>query len=257
TRYEKQIIPEQKLFEVQHLSKKNNFKDISFILHQGEIYGITGLLGSGRTELALALFGMYQADSGKILVEGKEVHIRSVKDAVDAGIGYVPENRLVQGLVMKKSIAENIVTVIIKQLLGKLKLIDSNKWDISVDNWVNELDIKVASPNIAVQTLSGGNQQRVVIAKWLAAQPKILILDGPTVGIDIAAKSSIHKIIRKMAEKGVGIILISDEISEVVNNCTRIAIMRNGRIIEEINTVDVTEQQIQKRVEMSEARVKI
>ncbi len=252
SRNQKSIQTQKKLLEVQNLSKSNNFKDISFVLHYGEIFGITGLLGSGRTELALALFGMDPADSGKIFVEGKEVHIRSVKDAIQAGIGYVPENRLEQGLIMKKSVSENIVTVIIKRLLGNFNLIDSKKWDTTVDSWINELGIKVANPEVPVQTLSGGNQQRVVIAKWLSVQPKILILDSPTVGIDIAAKSSIHSIIREMANKGFGIIFISDEISEVVNNCNRIAIMRNGRIFKQIDAADVTEAEIQRLVEMSE-----
>ena len=252
SRNRKLIQTEKKLLEVQNLSKRNNFKDISFVLHYGEIFGITGLLGSGRTELALALFGMDPADSGKIFVDGKEVRIRSVKDAIQAGIGYVPENRLEQGLIMKKSVSENIVTVIIKRLLGNFNLIDSKKWDTTVDSWINELGIKVANPEVPVQTLSGGNQQRVVIAKWLSVQPKILILDSPTVGIDIAAKSSIHSIIREMANKGFGIIFISDEISEVVNNCNRIAIMRNGRIFKQIDAADVTEAEIQRLVEMSE-----
>jgi simple sugar transport system ATP-binding protein len=252
SRNQKSIQTQKKLLEVQNLSKSNNFKDISFVLHYGEIFGITGLLGSGRTELALALFGMDPADSGKIFVDGKEVRIRSVKDAIQAGIGYVPENRLEQGLIMKKSVSENIVTVIIKRLLGNFNLIDSKKWYTTVDSWINELGIKVANPEVPVQTLSGGNQQRVVIAKWLSVQPKILILDSPTVGIDIAAKSSIHSIIREMANKGFGIIFISDEISEVVNNCNRIAIMRNGRIFKQIDAADVTEAEIQRLVEMSE-----
>ena len=252
SRNQKSIQTQKKSLEVQNLSKSNNFKDISFVLHYGEIFGITGLLGSGRTELALALFGMDPADSGKIFVDGKEVRIRSVKDAIQAGIGYVPENRLEQGLIMKKSVSENIVTVIIKRLLGNFNLIDSKKWDTTVDSWINELGIKVANPEVPVQTLSGGNQQRVVIAKWLSVQPKILILDSPTVGIDIAAKSSIHSIIREMANKGFGIIFISDEISEVVNNCNRIAIMRNGRIFKQIDAADVTEAEIQRLVEMSE-----
>lgn len=252
SRNQKSIQTQKKLLEVQNLSKSNNFKDISFVLHYGEIFGITGLLGSGRTELALALFGMDPADSGKIFVDGKEVRIRSVKDAIQAGIGYVPENRLEQGLIMKKSVSENIVTVIIKRLLGNFNLIDSKKWDTTVDSWINELGIKVSNPEVPVQTLSGGNQQRVVIAKWLSVQPKILILDSPTVGIDIAAKSSIHSIIREMANKGFGIIFISDEISEVVNNCNRIAIMRNGRIFKQIDAADVTEAEIQRLVEMSE-----
>ena len=253
SRYKKSINTEKKLLEVQNLSKKHNFKDVSFALHHGEIFGITGLLGSGRTELALSLFGMDPADSGKILVEGKEIQIRSAKDAIQAGIGYVPENRLEQGLIMKKSVGENIVTVIIKRLLGKFNLIDSKKWETTVNHWVNELEIKVVNPEVPVQTLSGGNQQRVVIAKWLSVHPKILILDSPTVGIDIAAKSSIHKIIRDMADNGVGIIFISDEIPEVVNNCNRIAIMRNGRIFKQTDTTNVTEAEIQQLVEMSGA----
>ncbi|MGE5605561.1 MAG: sugar ABC transporter ATP-binding protein [Bacteroidota bacterium] len=249
SRYKKENASEKTLLEVQHLSKKNNFKDVSFTIHHGDIFGITGLLGSGRTELALALFGMEPADSGKILIEGKEVKIKSVKNAIQAGMGYVPEDRLTQGLVMKKSVAENIVLSIIKQLLSSLKLIDFKKRDSTVDYWIDDLDIKVANSSVKVQTLSGGNQQKVVLSKWLAASPKLLILDNPTAGIDIAAKSGIHKIIQEMAKKGVGVILISDEISEVVNNCNRIAIMRNGRIVEQLDTADVTEADVQKHVE--------
>jgi simple sugar transport system ATP-binding protein len=251
TRYENSINSEQKLIEVKSLSKKFNFKNINFILHKGEILGITGLLGSGRTELALALFGMEPADRGTILIEGEKKKIRSVSDSVRFGIGYVPENRLVEGLVMKKSVAENLVTVIIRKLLNKTKLIDLKRWNSIVNTWIKELDIKVANSDVLVQTLSGGNQQKVVIARWLAAQPKILILDNPTAGIDVASKSSIHNIIRNLAKNGVGIILISDEINEVVNNCNRIAIMHKGYLIEEIENKNITEMEIQKKVEMN------
>lgn len=254
SRYQTDATKGEELLEVRGLSKKNNFQDISFSLRRGEILGITGLIGSGRTELALALFGMEPADAGTILIEGQGVAINSVKDAIDAGISYVPEDRLTQGLVMRKSVGENIVAAIIERLRGQLGLIDSNKWDNTVHDWIGNLDIKVAGPDVKAQTLSGGNQQRVVLGKWLASSPKVLILDNATAGIDVAAKSSIHQIIRKMARQGVGIILISDEIPEVVNNCNRIAIMRRGRMVKELETKDVTEQDVQRLVEMTESR---
>ncbi|NMB10752.1 MAG: sugar ABC transporter ATP-binding protein [Firmicutes bacterium] len=178
--------------------------------------------------------------------------INSVTDAIQAGIGYVPEDRLTQGLVMKKSVGENIVAVIIDRLKGKFGLLDSEQWDTTVHRWIDDLEIRVASPEVRAQTLSGGNQQRVVLSKWLASSPKILILDNATAGIDVAAKSSIHQIIRKMAKQGVGVILISDEIPEVVSNCNRIAIMRKGRIVQQLETTNVTESDVQRLVEMTE-----
>ena len=252
SRFERETSSQDKLLEVKGLSKKNNFHDISFSLERGEILGITGLLGSGRTELALALFGMDPAESGTILIEGQPVTINSVTDAIQAGIGYVPEDRLTQGLVMKKSVGENIVAVIIDRLKGKFGLLDSEQWDTTVHRWIDDLEIRVASPEVRAETLSGGNQQRVVLSKWLASSPKILILDNATAGIDVAAKSSIHQIIRKMAKQGVGVILISDEIPEVVSNCNRIAIMRKGRIVQQLETTNVTEADVQRLVEMTE-----
>ena len=252
SRFERETSSQDKLLEVKGLSKKNNFHDISFSLERGEILGITGLLGSGRTELALALFGMDPAESGAILIEGQPVTINSVTDAIQAGIGYVPEDRLTQGLVMKKSVGENIVAVIIDRLKGKFGLLDSEQWDTTVHRWIDDLEIRVASPEVRAQTLSGGNQQRVVLSKWLASSPKILILDNATAGIDVAAKSSIHQIIRKMAKQGVGVILVSDEIPEVVSNCNRIAIMRKGRIVQQLETTNVTEADVQRLVEMTE-----
>jgi simple sugar transport system ATP-binding protein len=249
--YTKEIRPEERLLEVKHLSKKHSFEDVSFALHRGEILGITGLLGSGRTELALALFGIEPADGGTILVEGRESRIASVSDAIRAGIGYVPEDRLTQGLVMKKSAGENIVMAILEKLLGPLRLFDMRKWNTTVDRWIDDLSIKVAHPGVKVQTLSGGNQQKVVLSKWLASSPKILILDNPTAGIDVAAKSSIHQTIRRMAGNGVGIIMISDEIPEVINNCSRIAVMRNGRIVEEMDAGNVTEADVERSVKRS------
>ena len=240
----------RKLLEVRHLSKRYNFKDVSFDLYAGEIVALTGLIGSGRTELALALFGVSPADSGEIRVEGKPVRIGSVQDAVRAGIAYVPENRLVQGLVMKHAVADNVVAAILRRLLGRLRLIEPGRRREKAAEWIKGLDIRVSDPAVAVQTLSGGNQQRVVIAKWLATDPKILILDGPTVGIDVMAKSAIHGLIRDLASRGMGVLLISDEIPEVVNNSNRVLIMRSGVIKEELPAEGVQADDLQRRMEV-------
>jgi simple sugar transport system ATP-binding protein len=249
TRFRRDAGRKKKLLEVNDLSKRNNFADISFDLYEGEILGIAGLLGSGRTELALALFGISLADSGSIAVEGSRRRIASVQDAVAAGFAYVPENRLTQGLVLKHSVAENIVTAVIGRLVGRWGTIDRTRRDGLVARWINSLGIRVSGPDLAVETLSGGNQQRVVIGKWLATEPRVLILDGPTVGIDIAAKSSIHQIIRDLAARGTGVILISDEVSEVVANCDRLLVMRAGRIRFEIDATAATDAEVQALVE--------
>jgi len=237
------------LLELRGLSKRHNFKDISLTLHSGEILGITGLMGSGRTELANAIFGINPADSGEILVEGKSVRIRSVQDAVRAGIAYVPENRLVEGLIMRLSVADNIIAAILARLLNRIGLLDPARQKERASHWIGALGIKVSDPAVAVQTLSGGNQQRVVIAKWLASEPKILILDSPTVGIDIMAKSAIHNIIRDLASRGLGVLLISDEVPEAVSNSNRLLIMRSGRMDRELSTEGVRFEEVQKLVE--------
>jgi simple sugar transport system ATP-binding protein len=218
------------LLDVRKLSKRGNFKDISFQLHKGEILGITGLLGSGRTELALALFGMNPPESGEIFLEGTPVRFPSNVAALNAGIGYVPENRMLQGLIMPQSIGANITVTTLTRLLQKFALLDYAKRSAAIAHWVKELAIKIASPEAAVMTLSGGNQQKVVLAKWLAANPKVLILDEPTIGIDVVAKNSIHQLVKNLAERGMGIIMISDEIPEVLHNCHRVLIMHKGAI---------------------------
>lgn len=238
----------QPLLEVRGLSKAGNFKDISFALYPGEIVGITGLLGSGRTELALALFGINPADTGQVLVEGRPVQIRSVQDAIRLGIGYVPENRLVQGLVMPQSVGRNTVLTVMRRLLNRSHLLDGRQMQGTIRRWIAELAIKTPSPDAPVQTLSGGNQQRVVLAKWLTTQPKILILDGPTIGVDVAAKSAIHEIIRDLASRGIGILMISDEVPEVYYNCNRVIVMHKGQSVAEMETAQTSLEAIQAQV---------
>jgi len=243
---------EDVLLELRDLSKQGNFKDISFTLHRGEILGITGLLGSGRTELALALFGDNPPDSGEILIEGKQVSINSVQGAIQLGVGYVPENRLQQGLIMEQPVGKNIVITVLRRLLGGLGLIDTDRMNGTIHKWVDELAIRIPSVDSPAQTLSGGNQQRVVLAKWIATDPKILILDGPTIGIDVAAKSAIHQIIRDLAQQGMGIIVISDEVSEVYHNCNRIIVMHKGRFIAEFDAAQTTEDEIQRCINLAD-----
>jgi simple sugar transport system ATP-binding protein len=235
------------LLEVKNLSRRGNYKNISFTLFRGEILGITGLLGSGRTELAQSLFGMNPAEEGQIFMDGAKVAIGSTSDAIGHGIGLVPENRLVQGPVMPQSVANNVVITILDDLLNSLGLLDVEMRTEEVKKWITDLTVKVASTESPVMTLSGGNQQRVVLAKWMATEPKILILDGPTIGIDVAAKSAIHRIIKQLAAGGIGIIVISDEVQEVLYNCHRILIMSKGRIVKELLPQETSEEELAQR----------
>ena len=246
---------EKPVLEVQNLSKHGNFKDISFKLYPGEILGLTGLLGSGRTELALALFGVNQPDSGEIWFDGKLVKFHSIPDAMKTGISYVPEDRLVQGLVMNQSVGKNITLTTLEQLCNHFHLLDQKKVETAIQSWVKELSIKIPSVESAAQTLSGGNQQRVVLAKWIATDPKVLILDGPTIGIDIAAKFSIHETIRALANRGIAILLISDEVPEVYQNTNRLMVMHKGRITGEFVTAHTTLNQIQDFINQPESGI--
>lgn len=218
------------LLEVKNLSKKGNVQDISFELHEGEILGITGLVGAGRTEVAQSICGILPPDEGEIVIDGKRANIRSMEDAVRYGIGYVPESRLTEGLVLSKSVEDNAVMTVFHRLKGSSGLVNSKKKEKLALEWIKKLNIKPGYPHMLVSKLSGGNQQRVVIAKWLATDPKILIIDEPTNGIDVGAKSEIHSLLRKLAAGGMGIIMISSELTEVLAISDHILVMRRGRI---------------------------
>ncbi|MEO8668240.1 MAG: sugar ABC transporter ATP-binding protein [Bauldia sp.] len=234
--YELREIEVRKLpvaLSARNLTREGEYEDITFDVHAGEILGITGLLGSGRTELALSLFGMTQPDSGTISLAGGPVKFTGVRDAVDRGIAYVPEDRLKLGLILEQSVAANIVITVLDELAGPLNLIPQAARDRTVTEWIRDLAIKVANPENPVKTLSGGNQQRVVVAKWMARKPRVLILDSPTVGVDISAKDGIYEIVRRLAGEGVAVIMISDEIPEVLYHSHRVLVMRAGRITDE------------------------
>jgi simple sugar transport system ATP-binding protein len=234
----------QPLLRVNHLNGDGRFKDISFDLMPGEILGITGLLGSGRTELALALFGLVPAGSGTLEIDGQPVKIRSIQDAIKNRIGYVPEDRLTEGLFLERAIGDNIIVRKITDLLNALGVISRSGKREQVDRWISDLHIKTDDPALPVSSLSGGNQQRVVIAKWLAADPRILILNGPTVGVDVGSKSELHDIIKSLAREGMGILIMSDDIPELMQTCNRILLMRDGQIVQTYQTSDIDEDQL-------------
>lgn len=228
---------------LKNLSLKNGFSDISFDLKKGEILGITGLLGSGRTELVQSIFGYIPYESGKIFLEGKEIKISSIKDAIDNKIGYVPEDRLTEGLFLIQSIESNIGVSKLDEFSHK-GIIDKKRMETEVDKWIKKLSIATTDSQLPVQALSGGNQQKVVLSRWLANDLKVLILNGPTVGVDIGAKFDIHALIKSLAEKGLSVIIISDDLPEVLENCHRVLVMRNGRIVENKLTSEITQQQL-------------
>lgn len=235
---------QQPLITVDKLTLPGAFQDVSFSMQPGEILGITGLLGSGRSELADALFGVRPAQSGTIAMDGKPVRINSIQDAIHHDIGYVPEDRLTQGLFLEQSISNNVVVRVVQETLNSLGLINNQARQQQVDTWVDDLRIKTNNPELPVNSLSGGNQQRVVLAKWLADNPRLLILNGPTVGVDIGSKTELHNIIKELARQGMGIIIVSDDIPEVMNTCNRILLMKRGRIVEEMQTADITESML-------------
>ena len=245
--YEKYIFNKTEndsILKIRDLNKENCYENISFELFPGEIIGITGLLGAGRTELALSLFGLNKPDSGDVFIENKKVDIKSPLDAVNHGIGLLPEDRHLQGLFMDNSIGENIVSPILDRLVNNFNFLNKAKTDEVSGSWYDSLRIKASSIDAPPRSLSGGNQQRVVLAKWLSTNPKFFILDSPTVGIDVGSKSEIHTLIKSLAEKGMGIIMISDEIGEIYHNCSRVIVMKNGKFIYDKETSQTSEEEL-------------
>lgn len=230
------------------LTRASEYDDISFSIHPGEVFAITGLLGSGRTELALTLFGITSPDSGGIEIDQRAIKLKSNRDAMANGIAYVPEDRLSLGLIMPQPIAGNLVLTLLRQLAGWLGLFDLRACDALVADWVRRLAIKAPNVDAPVRTLSGGNQQRVVLAKWLARKPRLLILDSPTVGVDISAKDGIYNVIATMAAQGVAILLISDEIPEALYHSHRVMVMRQGKQVRQFVSAETTEQELAEAV---------
>ncbi|CCQ98787.1 putative ribose/galactose/methyl galactoside import ATP-binding protein [[Clostridium] ultunense Esp] len=231
------------LLETRNLSLQGCFEHISFKLYRGEILGITGLLGSGRTELAESLFGLRPATGGELYVNGERKKIKNVQDAIKLKIGYVPEDRLTQGLFLEQSIERNLIISVIDRFLTYFRFLNKRKIREDAQQWIQKMRIFAHSPSVPVKTLSGGNQQKVVLAKWLAMEPEILILNGPTVGVDIGSKEGIHQIIRELAGKGMGVIMISDDLPELKHNCNRVLVMKKGRVAGELLGKSINQEQ--------------
>jgi len=230
------------ILEVKNLSSRS-IKNINFYLRKGEVLGIAGLVGAGRTEIVRALFGADPKTSGEIYLEGEKVQINSPKDAVKLGIGLVPEDRKLQGLILNMAVHENLSLPSLPFIFPKGKINFKKEFEL-VNNFVNKL--KIRTPHIfqKVNNLSGGNQQKVVLAKWLALKPKVLILDEPTRGIDVGAKAEIHSLIDQLAKEGIGIILISSELPEILALSDRILVVSKGRITKELSRKEATQEKI-------------
>jgi ribose transport system ATP-binding protein len=231
------------VLEVKHLTVKGILNDISLTLHRGEILGISGLVGAGRTELARAIFGDLPYQAGEIVVDGKPIRPTCPDDCISAGIGLVPEDRKDQGLVLPMPVRNNISMAVIDKL-SRMGIIREGKEAELADESVRRLAIKTPSIKQQVQYLSGGNQQRVVIAKWLATNPKVLLVDEPTRGIDVGAKSEIYALLNRLAGQGVAILMISSELPEILAMSDRILVMYQGRIKAELPGKGATEETI-------------
>lgn len=231
------------------------FRDISFTLHRGEILGITGLSDSGRNELAMALAGHLSTDSGSLFLDGQPVRIGSPSEAIDHRIGYVPEDRLSEGLFIEKSIFENAVPLILDRIAGHLGLIDRRKGRDAARGIAAGMNLNTADIDLPVGALSGGNQQRVLIGRWLSIDPRLLILHGPTVGVDVGSKETIFRAIQEMADRGIGLLVVSDDLPELLQNCDRILVMNSGRIIEDLRAIEVDEDRIYQSMLASQAEL--
>jgi rhamnose transport system ATP-binding protein len=204
--------------------------DVTLDVRAGEIVGLAGLVGAGRTELARVLFGITPADSGEIILNGKRVAIASPQQAVTHGIAYVPEDRRCHGVILDLPVAQNITMAIHRKIFRGAWLRYGRERRLS-EKFIRDLGIKTSGPDAPGNSLSGGNQQKVSLARWLAANPKVLILDEPTQGVDVGAKSEIHKIIRRLARNGLAVLLISSDLPEILGMSDRIAVMREGTIV--------------------------
>jgi rhamnose transport system ATP-binding protein len=229
------------LLEVDGLARSDEFRDVSFSLRAGEIVGLAGLVGAGRTEVARVLFGIDARDSGEVRLAGKPVRFASPSQALAAGIAYLPEDRHQDGLVLDFSIAQNVTLPILPRLFPRL-FVNASREDDVAREYTEQFRVRMTGVDQLVEALSGGNQQKVVLAKWLAAKPTVLILDEPTRGIDIGAKVEVHRIISELAASGLGIILISSDLPEVLAMSDRILVLHEGRITAEVTREAATEE---------------
>jgi ribose transport system ATP-binding protein len=234
----------KKIFEVKNLSAGNRVKDISFSLYENEIVGFAGLMGAGRTEATRAIFGIDPKDHGEILVDGTQVMINKPMDAIKAGIVLAPEDRKKDGLCTKLSIRHNIALPNLDLICNKLGIINSSQENLMCNQAVDNLKIKTPNVEIDAGNLSGGNQQKVVVGKWLARNSKVVIFDEPTRGIDVAAKVEIYNLMNELKKQGIAVMFVSSEMPEVMGIADRIIVMCDGRITGELMSSEATQNDI-------------
>jgi ribose transport system ATP-binding protein len=239
-------VSQETVLEVRNLNRGSAIKDVSFSLKRGEILGFAGLMGAGRTEVARAIFGADPYDAGEVYIMGHRVHIKSPCDAVTHGIGYLSEDRKRYGLTLGMNVETNIVLAAFRRFLGFMGLVNSAQVRVTAMELVDSLIIRTPSLQQKVKNLSGGNQQKLVVAKWLTADTDILIFDEPTRGIDVGAKSEIYKLLNDLARQGKAIIMISSELPEILRMSHRIVVMCEGRITGELTAGEATQEKIMK-----------
>jgi len=231
------------LLEVKGLTRRGAVEDANFTLRRGEILGFAGLVGAGRTETARLLFGVDRKDGGEVWLDGQPVRVASPHDAVQAGLGFVPEDRATQGLVLRLPVLENIVLPTLDEH-ARRGWVDRRSLRDTAQDFVHKLNIRTPHLRQKVMFLSGGNQQKVVLAKWLALQPKILIMDEPTRGIDVGAKAEVHALMSELARQGMGIIMISSELPEILGMSDRILVMHEGKVVAILERAEATQEKI-------------
>jgi ABC-type sugar transport system ATPase subunit len=228
---------------VEQLTREGAFRDVTFSIHNGEIVGLAGLVGSGRSEIARAIFGIDGFESGSIRVESQLLRRNSVRESMAAGIALVPEDRQREGLVLEMTVAENLSLATLPSLC-RWGFVNRHHEESLANEFMSRLSIKAAAPYVAAETLSGGNQQKIVLGKWLAHRPKVLILDEPTRGVDVGAKAQVHQIVRELAKSGMATLVISSEMQELLALCDRLLVVRDGRIVGELSCASATQEEI-------------
>ena len=242
--YVKDSVPQDEVFlEVKNLSREGVFQNVSFTLKKGEILGVSGMVGAGRSEVARAIVGIDEKQSGEVLLEGKPLDIQKPIDAINAGIVLIPENRKEEGLVLENSVRFNTTLAVLKEFIRGI-FWNRKKEENIVDEHINSLKIRTPHQEQLVLNLSGGNQQKVVIAKWLATQPKVLIMDEPTRGVDVGAKAEIYTIMNSLAKQGISIIMISSDLPEIINMSDRVLVMREGNLAGILEKDEIGQEQI-------------
>jgi ABC-type sugar transport system ATPase subunit len=232
------------ILQAKNLTSIGLFNDISFNLKKGEILGFSGLVGAGRSEIVRSIFGLERLESGKIFIDGQEVKIGNSTDGINKGLAFVSEDRRIESIIQGFTVRENITLLLLRQILTRTGLISARKEARLARKYVEDFSVKTPSIEQLVMNLSGGNQQKVALAKCLSTSPKIFILDEPTKGIDVGAKKEIHTLIKELARSGMGIIIVSSELPEIIGMCHRVLVIREGKLVKEFKKTEINEEDL-------------